>query len=324
VDVVIKNSDGNATQAVLDAEELITNDKVLSLVGLEYSGIAIPVGEVANNDHTPMISTTATHPNVTLGRPYAFRLAFTNSDQAKVIALLGMQVVNATSAAILFQEDLPYSADLASEIKNALELQGGSVVSFVSFNETNIQESNYKNQVEEIQYSNADVLIVPILYDQVPDVMNAVRQKSDIPVLGADGWEDLDAIEKCGSDCSNVFYTSLLTQFTSKDAKSFVKSYSKTFGIVPDNFAALAYDSMNLLKDALVRSGSSTCSTNILQGRKDLQVALKNTTNFVGIAGNITFDGNNSPINRCVDIFLITEVQSGSYAPSYYYSVCGN
>ena len=34
--------------------------------------------------------------------------------------------------------------------------------------------------------------------------------------------------------------------------------------------------------------------------------------------------GNNNPIDPCVDIFLITEVQSGSYAPSYYYSVCGN
>jgi hypothetical protein len=36
--------------------------------------LAITAGEVANNDKTPMIATTATDPNVTFGLPYVLMM----------------------------------------------------------------------------------------------------------------------------------------------------------------------------------------------------------------------------------------------------------
>jgi len=45
-----------------------------------------------------MISTTASHPNVNLGRSFDFRMGFTNEDHAPVLSLLAKQALNATTA----------------------------------------------------------------------------------------------------------------------------------------------------------------------------------------------------------------------------------
>jgi hypothetical protein len=71
LEIIIKNSYGDASVAPVLAKELI-EENVVAVVGLEYSSLAFPAGEVLNSGKTPMVATTATNPAVTLNRPYAF------------------------------------------------------------------------------------------------------------------------------------------------------------------------------------------------------------------------------------------------------------
>ena len=73
-------------------------------------------------------------------------------------------------------------------------------------------------------------------------------------------------------------------QLQSKENQAFVAKWRAKYKADPDTFAALAYDATNVVIAAM-KSGASD--------REAIQKALKNTKNFVGVTGPITFDKQN-------------------------------
>ncbi len=69
-------------------------------------------------------------------------------------------------------------------------------------------------------------------------------------------------------------------------AKAFGDSYRKKFNQEPGPYSALAYDGMNLLADAITRAGAAD--------KAAIAKALKETKEFKGIAGPISFKPDNT------------------------------
>jgi branched-chain amino acid transport system substrate-binding protein len=61
-----------------------------------------------------------------------------------------------------------------------------------------------------------------------------------------------------------------------------VEKYKKKYNKVPDAFAALGYDSVNLLADAIKRAGSTDSDK--------LRDAIASTKDFPGVTGKITIN----------------------------------
>jgi branched-chain amino acid transport system substrate-binding protein len=317
VEIIMKNSGGDARKAA-DIAEWLIEQNVVAIVGPEYSSLAIPAGEVANYSETPIIATTATHPNVTLDRPYVFIMGSGNKAQAKVLAELGTDLYDAKTASVLYQDDLAYSADFASNFKEYWEGRHGlnSIVSYVSFNTTNINASDYKKQSFDISESNANVLFVPILATQIPEVMKAVRDAGyENPILGGDDWGVVSALQKCGEACKDAFFTPLFVPDI-PDAESFVRKYTEKYGEQPNGRAALAYDAMNLVEVALKNYGEWQC--NIFKNRDGLRDALENVKNFGGVSGKLTFDEEHT--KKCVHIARV----NATFYPTYLFTYCPN
>jgi branched-chain amino acid transport system substrate-binding protein len=298
LEIIIKNSYGDASVAPVLAKELI-EENVVAVVGLEYSSLATPAGEVLNGGKTPMIATTATNPAVTLNRPYAFIMGAGNTAMARVLVELGSSS-QARTASIIYQDDLAYSSGFAQDLKDYWEsLHGtGSVLSFVAFNTSQIDASDYKEQSALIAESNADVLFVPILDSQIPEVVNAVRDAGyENQILGGDAWGVESALQKCGMACVGTLFTA---QFVPDmpSAGSFVQTYYKTYELIPDSRDSLAYDAMSLITLALQDYGKWECS--IFENRDGLRDALEKVQGFKGVSGELIFDENHS--NKCISI----------------------
>ncbi|MBI1877382.1 MAG: ABC transporter substrate-binding protein, partial [Chloroflexi bacterium] len=70
--------------------------------------------------------------------------------------------------------------------------------------------------------------------------------------------------------------------------KKFIADYNKEYGHDPENaFAALGYDTMKLMADAIQRAGSTDAAA--------ITKAIKETKNFPGITGSISFGDTNVP-----------------------------
>ncbi len=103
--------------------------------------------------------------------------------------------------------------------------------------------------------------------------------------MGGDGYDTPDLPAIAGPASNNVFFTThaLMDANGGTDAiKAFMAAYEAKFGHPVENaFAALGYDTVYLLKDAIERAGS-------MDGQA-LKGAIETTTDFPGITGSITF-----------------------------------
>ena len=101
--------------------------------------------------------------------------------------------------------------------------------------------------------SKADVLFTPQYYDEVPLI---VKQAHELgwkkPVLGSDSWGSAELMKLCGNDCIGSFFSTHYAAAGAKGAtKEFIDSYKAKYGYEPDDVAALTWDAIRMLLQAV-------------------------------------------------------------------------
>src|SRR4029077_7162607 len=86
VTLVPRDFDDRADAAATAARALINQERVVALVGPQFSRHAIPVAVLADDARIPMISPMSSNPSTTAGHRYVFRLAFLDDVQGTVLA----------------------------------------------------------------------------------------------------------------------------------------------------------------------------------------------------------------------------------------------
>jgi len=110
---IYEDNEYKPESAVKINSKLITEEGVLGIVGPQSSSQAVPAGEVANNNATPMISPWSTNPNTTLDRPYVFRGCFLDPFQGPVAANFATEELGAKKAAVIYDIAADYPKGLA-------------------------------------------------------------------------------------------------------------------------------------------------------------------------------------------------------------------
>jgi len=120
----------------------------------------------------------------------------------------------------------------------------------------------------------------------------------------------------CGSDCTGLFFsTHFAAEGATGAAKVFVDRYEAAYGYVPDDVAALTWDSMNIIRQAIQNCGM--IAGDITADRTCVRDAMASIRSFHGITGDMTFTGGGDPI-KCGVIVRINE--AGQF--EFYDSVC--
>jgi branched-chain amino acid transport system substrate-binding protein len=289
-----------AESAVQAALRLIDQDQVLAVVGPCGSGRAIPAGQVNNENKVPMVSPWATNPAVTLNRPYVFRACILDPVQAPAAVKFAKgQFAGLTKTAILYNIDDDYSKTLAELFRdNWTQTNGaGSVVAFESFGQ---KDQDFSVQLTRIVNSGAELLYLPVYYNHVA---LAVPQAKDLgwgdkPIMGSDSWgsADLVALSK-GSVAGYYFTTHYAAAGAVGKTKEFIDRYKTAYGYVPDDVAALSYDSARIVLQAIQTAG---VSGDLAKDRDNIRAAIASMKDFDGITGRMTFDANGDPAKPAV------------------------
>jgi ABC-type branched-subunit amino acid transport system substrate-binding protein len=140
------------------------------------------------------------------------------------------------------------------------------------------KESRMEEVAKRIQGSKSDVLIFLGSAGDLRDFLTALNQPA-LPVL----WAGDDAPESSlGGVKQRLFHlTSFTLDATTPLAKSFVEQYRKAFKDEPDAYAALAYDDLRMLAEALRQAENHLSPAQI----KEKLAALKD---FPGLTGPLT------------------------------------
>jgi len=318
VELVIEDNESKAESAVKANTKMITEDEVIVIVGPQSSKQAVPAGDVANNYETPMITPWSTNPDSTKDRSFVFRGCFLDPFQGPVLANFITEEFGFTKAAVLYDVASDYPKGLAEFFKMAWEkIHGaGSVVAYESFT---TKDADFSSQLSKITKSGAQVLFTPQYYNEVALIVQQAHELGWTgPIVGSDSWGSAETVTLCGKDCYGLFFSSHYAAAGAKGAtKEFIDRYEKTYGYTPDDVAALTWDSLRLVQQAIENSGKVTGK--IKKDRKAVRDALAQIKNFKGITGDMTFTEEGDPI-KCAVIVRISD--TGEY--EFYKSVCPN
>ena len=313
---VYEDNEYKAESAVKASTKLITDEEVLGIIGPQSSSQAVPAGEVANNFKTPMISPWSTNPNTTLNRPYVFRGCFLDPFQGPVAANFATNELGAKKAAVLYDIAADYPKGLAEFFKEAFEkINGpGSVVAFESFT---TGDKDFSAQMTNIVMSGADVLFTPQYYSEVPLIVRAAKEMGwNKPVLGSDSWGSGDLMGLCGDDCKGFYFsTHYAAAGAQGDTKKFIDEYTAAYGKTPDDVAALTWDALGLMIQAIKNTGG--LSGDIKADRDKVKDALASVKDYPGITGGMTFTPEGDP-KKCAVVVKIND--EGKFA--FHKSVC--
>jgi branched-chain amino acid transport system substrate-binding protein len=263
-----------------------------------------------------MISPWSTNPRTTKDRPYVFRGCFLDDFQGPVVANFVKDTFGFTKAAVLFDVASDYPKGLAEMFKKAWEkLNGpGSVVAYESFT---TKDTDFSSQLTKIINSGAEFIFTPQYYNEVALIVKQAHELGwNKPIVGSDSWGSAETVALCGKDCYGLYFSTHYAAAGATGAtKEFIDRYKAKYGYVPDDVAALTWDSFRLVQKAIQDAGAIT--GNIKKDRTAVREAMAKIKNFDGITGNMTFKGDGDPI-KCAVIVRISN--KGEY--EFHKSVC--
>ncbi|MFO7596351.1 MAG: ABC transporter substrate-binding protein [Desulfocurvibacter africanus] len=295
---VYEDNESKAESAVNAQLKLIEQDKALGLIGPMASKQAVPGGEVADANQTPMIAPWSTNPATTTDRPFVFRACFLDPFQGPVVAKFATEEFGAKKAAVLFDIASDYPKGLAEFFKAAWEeIHGpGSVVAFESFT---TKDQDFSAQLTNIIRSGADVLFTPQYYSEVALIVKQAKELGwKKPIMGSDSWGSAELMTLCGDACKGYYFS---THYAAAGAtgktKEFIDAFKSKYGYVPDDVAALTWDALGMMVQAVQ---NAPLTGNLAQDRVAVKDALAAIPSYDGITGSMKFDPQGDPVKSAV------------------------
>jgi branched-chain amino acid transport system substrate-binding protein len=284
LDVLALNDKGDE-EHVLKQYNILKKKGVAAIIGSSYSGVTKVLAMEAAKDGIPIISPTASNPEVTKGHNNVFRAIFIDDYQAEVMAKFARRSLKAKTAVILYNSTNSSFKQAAEIFAENFKDYGGQIVAIKSY----VSESEYRELLKEYRAKPPDVIYCPENHVPAAKLVNTVFElgMDETYVLGSDAWDGiLSNVIEPGAR-KRVYYT---TPFAFDDpdqnVDKFVRNYFYIFAQMPLAGSACAYTSMYILAEAIKKAGN-TKHDNIVIAMKENELHT--------ITGHIKFDKDNNP-----------------------------
>lgn len=278
---------GDATEASNAYNKLAGDNNVLAVAGPTISATTAAVAPLADQPKLVTIAPAATSDSIETGN-YLFRTCFKDSYQGEVAARFAAENLKVKKVAVLYGTGDPYSSGVGEAFAKAAEKLGLEVVDKES--SSSADDTEYSAQLQKIQASGAELLYAPYYYSVAgPYIIPQARSVGfEGYVMGPDGYDGL----KLTGDKSQYNKTYYTTHYSADDntntkVQDFIKSYKSKNNAEPNTFAALGYDTIYMIKQAIEKAGENAT-------REDVRNAVAGMT-FDGVTGKFTMDKSGSP-----------------------------
>ena len=305
IEFICEDDEGDSAKSVNAYKKLVTKDRVKVIIGSLPSGCTMAITNLAQAQKVVQIAPAATAVAITDAGNYVFRACYTDPFQGKIGGKFAYENLGTKKAAILYDIGNDYSVGLTDNFTAEYTSMGGSIVSKESYS---TGDKDFNAQLTKIKAANPEVIYLPDYYGTVALIAKQLRaQGINVPIVGADGWDGLT--DNAGDEVLNGYYSNHYSENSSSAAvQTFVKSFKAKYNKAPNSFAALGYDCVYMLRDAMKASGSTDDSAKI---RDALEA-----TNGDYVTGHIVFDANRNPVKSAVMIKLV-KADDGKLATAY-------
>ncbi len=286
VKVVLVDNKGDKVETATATTRLISNDKVVGILGALTSTNTAQVISLAEKKEVPVIASVATSDKLTMKKKYANRVCFMDSFQGAVVANYALKDLNLKTAVVIADQAQVYSLGLAKAFKKTFKKNGGKVLKTINVTSG---DKDFKAVVSQIKSLNPEFIFLPMYH---PEASMIARQAKEIglnkPMFSGDGVANSTFIKLGGKAVEGYMFTDFFdyTEPPTKMSKDFIAAYSKETGKKELNsFAALGADSYYVMINAMNSCEDPTDS-------KCVNEKIKSTKGFEGVSGILNIDKN--------------------------------
>lgn len=291
------DSQSRPEEAANAVTRLVTQDRVLFVVGENASSNTLAMAPAAARAEVPLISPSSTNPRVTSeGGPYVFRVCFTDTFQGQLLARYARDTLKAERVAMLVDQKSDYAVGLARVFAARFGALGGRVVAEEAYGKG---DTDFRGQLTRAKSARPEVLFIPGYYSDVGPLARQARELGmRATLLGGDGWDSGERLGQLGGAAVEgaLYSTHFAADNPGSRVKDFLARYQTRFGHPPDALGALGYDAARVGIDALRRSGGV--------GGPMLREQIARTRDFDGITGRITLGPDRDALKPAVIVKL--------------------
>lgn len=263
-------------QEVVNIFKQMANQKVDVVIGEAISANSSALAELAQKAKIPMITPAGTAMDITKDRDYVFRTTFTDPYQGEVLAKY-LKKEGATNVALLTNNGSDYSVGVANSFKATASKEGVSVTEECYTN----SDKDFKSVLTKLKNMGVKTIVIPDYYNTIGLILSQAKEVGlEAQYYGADGWDGIqDSFAKLADGA--VFSSQFTSDDTSPAVQEFIKNYKKKFNKEPLIFAALGYDAMTTVENAIKQGGNLRDAL----AKTDLEL----------LTGHIKYDENRNP-----------------------------
>ena len=303
--------DESDSEKAVNAFNTLLDGGMQILVGPVTSNPSISVAAECVSENIFMLTPSASSVDVvTAGEGNAFQMCFTDPNQGLTAADYIADNSLGTAIGIIYDSSDAYSTGIYTAFAEEASARGLNVVATSTFTSDN--NTDLSTQVQQCQQAGADLVFLPIYYQQASQVLIAANNIGYAPTFfGCDGMDGILGID--GFDTSLANDLMLLCPFSAygedETTTTFVSAYEAAYGETPNQFAADAYDCVYAIYQC-VEDGTITAD----MSASDMCDALKSaftSMSFSGTTGENQTWAADGTISKEPKVY---QVQDGAYA----------
>lgn len=272
------------------AEKIVADPAVVAVLGHWNSASTMEARNVYNGAGIPVI-TDSVNKTITDGTtPYLFRIVPTDKVEAEELGAYSFHKLGLKKMAIIYVNN-DYSKGMKEYFREKMQRIGGGITAIETFSEG--RTTDFTSELYKIKNSEPDGIFIAGYSSEVALIARQARAIGlHLPILGTDGISSeefvllgKEAVE--GVRFNGFFYNDI----KGNGAEKFRKRFQERYNQEPDSYAALTYDSAQLLIEAIKINGAS---------REGIYEYLSKVENYPGVTGSITFDHNHDVKSKIV------------------------
>lgn len=225
------------------------------LMGTVTSDPCIAVKEEAYADNMFMLTPSSSSPEV-VKYGNVFQVCFTDLNQGTGAAQYIANHNLASKVAVIYNSSDTYSTGIYEKFAEEAKNHNFEIVAAEAFTSDN--KSDFSVQLNKAKAAGAELVFLPIYYEEATLILTQANSIGYKPTFfGCDGLDGILGVKNF--DTSLAEGVMLLTPFAAdaedERTQAFVAKFKESFGSIPNQFAADAYDAMYILKAAIEESG---------------------------------------------------------------------
>jgi branched-chain amino acid transport system substrate-binding protein len=303
--VVVEDDTSNPTAFLNGLNRLIDEQRVVALVGPITTGFYQAGAPIVKEKAAPMISPTATAPNLTAGNPFAFR---NNPSEDTNIPVLLKQIRSrlpeSKTMAIVYDNKQAADKIIGGLYESLAPKYGWTVQGVTTFLSGQL---NYSDVVARALKGTPDIVAAAAHAEDAANVARELRRQGYRGlILGGTPTVSQDYV-KIGGDAANDTFVVVPYYFGAKTPENqrFVAGYAKVTGrSTPDPWEASTYECIAMLAQALREANASGDPSRVAEERKAVQQRLAGLRDFHGLIGPIHFDAERVAVKPAVIIHV--------------------